>query len=147
MATRIGTYDYLLFSNDKTFLSSIYSRYTTAMAFITSKIDGTGMLDVTGVSDWGRLSQGGHNTEANIMLYRVLTSGSQIATWQGDTTSAVSWGSLAATLKDAANALNYDIVAGYVVFRFPGTLLTSASLSKTAILMAAFILKMGIVWR
>jgi hypothetical protein len=46
------------------------------------------MLDVTGVSDWGRLSQGGHNTEANMLLYRTLTTGSQIATWQGDAVSA-----------------------------------------------------------
>lgn len=108
----IGTYDYFLYTNDKSFLGAIYSKYLTAMSFITSKIDGTGMLDVTGVSDWGRLSQGGHNTEANMLLYKVLTSGSQIATWQGDTASATSWENLAATLKTAVNANNYDAAAG-----------------------------------
>ena len=57
MATMIGTYDYFLFTNDTSFLGAIYSKYPTAMSFIASKIDNTGMLDVTGVSDWGRLSQ------------------------------------------------------------------------------------------
>jgi hypothetical protein len=36
--------------------------------FITEKIDNTGLLYVTGTSDWGRSSQGGHNTEANMWL-------------------------------------------------------------------------------
>ena len=116
------------------------------MTFITSKIDDTGLLDVTGVSDWGRLSQGGHNTEANMMLYRVLTSGSQIATWQGDTASAASWLGLAATSKEAVNAMNYDVAAGYVLSSFSVPLLRSAVLSKTAIPMVAFILKMGTAW-
>jgi uncharacterized protein (DUF608 family) len=114
MATMIGTYDYFLFTNDTSFLGAIYSKYQTAMNFITSKIDKTGMLDVTGVSDWGRLSQGGHNTEANMLLYRVLTTGSKIATWQGDTASTNSWTGLAATLKAAVNANNYDAAAGYL---------------------------------
>lgn len=72
------------------------------------------MLDVTGVSDWGRLSQGGHNTEANMLLYKTLTTGCQIATWQGDAPSATSWEVLAAILKIAVNANNYDSAAGYV---------------------------------
>ncbi len=83
------------------------------MFFITN-IDNTGILDVTGKSDWGRLSQGGHNTVANMMLYRVLTTGSKIATWQGDTTSAKSWKGLAATLKAAVSVNNYDLASGYL---------------------------------
>ena len=110
----IGTYEYILFTNDTSFLVGIHSKYLIAMSFITSKIDNTGMLDVTGVSDWGRLSQGGHNTEANMLLYKTLTTGSRIATWHGDTASANSWSDLAATLKKAVNANNYDLSAGYI---------------------------------
>jgi hypothetical protein len=95
-------------------LSAVYSKYTTATTFITLKIDNTGMLDVTGVSDWGRLSQGGHNTEANMLLYRTLTTGSQIATWQGDAVSANSWAGLAATIEVAVNANNFDSAIGYM---------------------------------
>lgn len=112
MATMIGTYDYFLWTNDKTWLTTIYSKYKSAMGFITAKIDNTSMLDVTGTNDWGRLTQGGHNTEANMLLYKVLTSGSQIATWAGDSSSSSTWSSQAAKLKAAVNANNYAASVG-----------------------------------
>jgi hypothetical protein len=114
MAMMIGTYDYFQYTNNKSWLGSIYSRYLRGMPFITSKIDSTAMLDVTGVNDWGRFTQVGHNTEANMLLYKVLTSGSQIATRQGVTGSATSWMALAANLKAAVNVNNYDAAVGYV---------------------------------
>lgn len=82
------------------------------MSFITAKIDNTSMLDVTGTNDWGRLTQGGHNTEANMLMYKVLTGGSQIAGWAGDTSSEVSWAKLAAKLKVAVTKHNWDASAG-----------------------------------
>jgi uncharacterized protein (DUF608 family) len=112
MATMIGTYDYFLWTNDQTWLSTTYPKYKLAMGFITAKIDSTGLLDVTGTNDWGRLTQGGHNTEANMLLYKVLTSGAQIATWAGDSASSSSWSALAVTLKAAVNQYNYQISAG-----------------------------------
>ncbi|KAF8858209.1 Six-hairpin glycosidase [Acephala macrosclerotiorum] len=112
MATLIGTYDYFLWTNDKTWLTTIYPKYKSAMEFITAKIDSTGMLSVTGTNDWGRLTQGGHNTEANMLLYKVLTSGSQIATWAGDSNSSSTWSSQAANLKAAVNANNYAASVG-----------------------------------
>ncbi|KAE8443300.1 hypothetical protein EG329_002016 [Mollisiaceae sp. DMI_Dod_QoI] len=112
MATMIGTYDYFLWTNDQAWLTTTYPKYKSAMGFITAKIDTTGMLSVTGTNDWGRLSQGGHNTEANMLLYKVLTSGSQIATWAGDSSSSSAWSSLASKLKAAVNANNYQASAG-----------------------------------
>ncbi len=35
------------------------------MKFITDKIDGQKLLNVTGTSDWARSGQGGENIEAN----------------------------------------------------------------------------------
>lgn len=115
MATMIGTYDYFLWTNDQGFLSTYYPKYKNAMTFITNKIDHTGLLDVTGNNDWGRTTQGGHNSEANMLLYKVLTSGSQLATWAGDATSSSVWASLAATLKAAVNQNNYQAAAGYAL--------------------------------
>ncbi|KAL5327625.1 hypothetical protein ACEPPN_005326 [Leptodophora sp. 'Broadleaf-Isolate-01'] len=112
MATLIGTYDYYLWTADQGWLNTIYPKYQRAMAFITGKIDGTGLLSVTGTNDWGRVSQGGHNTEANMLMYEVLTSGSQLATWAGDSASSTSWVKMAATLKTAVNKLNFDSAAG-----------------------------------
>lgn len=117
MATLIGTYDYFLFTNDKDFLSGNWDRYKAGMKFITDKIDGSGLLNVTGTNDWGRrASQGAHNTEANMFLYQALTAGSALANWTGDAASASAWSSLAATLKTAVNKLNWDASVGYVFF-------------------------------
>ncbi|TVY48327.1 hypothetical protein LCER1_G008126 [Lachnellula cervina] len=113
MATLIGTYDYFLFTNDKDFLSGNWDRYKAGMKFITDKIDGSGLLNVTGTNDWGRrANQGAHNTEANMFLYQALTAGSALANWTGDAASASAWSSLAATLKTAVNKLNWDASVG-----------------------------------
>lgn len=115
MATMIGTYDYYLFSGDNDFLSANWAKYQLAMTFITAKIDSTGLLDVTGTADWGRLTQGGHNSEANMILYKVLTSGSQLAIWMNDSDLSNSWLALAATLRAAVNsASTWDANAGFV---------------------------------
>jgi hypothetical protein len=114
MATMIGTYDYYLYSGDKSFLSANWARYQSAMEFITNKIDHTGMLDVTGTNDWGRLTQGGHNTEANMLLYKVLTTGSSLATWMNDASYSDSLLAKAAALKAAVNSAsnNWDPSVG-----------------------------------
>jgi glycogen debranching enzyme len=116
MATMIGTYDYFLYSGDKSFLSANWAKYQSAMAFITNKIDHTGMLDVTGTNDWGRIAQGGHNTEANMLLYKVLTTGSSLATWMNDASYSDSLLAKAATLKAAVNnaSNNWDPSVGLV---------------------------------
>jgi GH15 family glucan-1,4-alpha-glucosidase len=150
MATLIGTYDYFLFTNDKAFLSGIYPKFQKAMSYITAKIDNTGMLDVTGLDDWGRLSQGGHNTEANMLMYRTLTTASALAGWNGDSRSASSWSSMAETLKAAVNQANYDSSVGYVSLILSNT---KASLtrdfsehSKTATQTAQSIPKTATAW-
>ena len=55
------------------------------MGFITAKIDGNGLLNVTGTSDWARGGQGGENIEANAILYQALTGGVTLANVEGDT--------------------------------------------------------------
>lgn len=63
--------NYYLFSGDDEWLSTIWANYTLAMAFMEAKVDNSGLLNVTGLRDWGRLGQGGHNAEANAILYKV----------------------------------------------------------------------------
>jgi hypothetical protein len=69
------------------------------------------MLDVTATADWGRLTQGGHNTEANALLYRVLMTGAMMAGWANDS-SGLKWTALAQTLKTAVKANNWDVTVG-----------------------------------
>lgn len=113
MATLIGTYDYVLFSGDLNFLNSNWAKYQLAMSFITSKIDSTGMIDITGASNWGRgAASSGHATDGNMLLYRVLTTGSILAEWQGSTDLVSHYQSLAETLKTAVNQQNWDSTIG-----------------------------------
>lgn len=108
----IGTYEYFLFTNDAAFFNANWAKYKLAMDFITAKIDNTSLLEVTGTGDWGRLTQGGHNSEAQMLLYRVLTTGSILATWMGEAATASNWTSIGEALKSAMNALNFDPIVG-----------------------------------
>ncbi|KAI1007709.1 hypothetical protein K3495_g520 [Podosphaera aphanis] len=113
MATLIGTYDYFLWTNDTDWMKSIYeAKFKKAMSFITQKIDNTNMLNVTGTEDWGRIRQGGHNTEANLLLYNVLVGGSKIAAWMDDSVQATKWSELSASLRISVNQHNYDTTYG-----------------------------------
>lgn len=106
----IATYDYVLYSNDMEWLQSVWAGYRSAMNFITGKIDsGTGLLDVTGASGWGRAaSEAGYSTSGNMLIYRVLTSGSILANWTGNSDLVTEWQALAATLKAAVNSPDYN---------------------------------------
>ncbi|HEX4787562.1 MAG TPA: hypothetical protein VH372_03810, partial [Actinospica sp.] len=79
-----GTYTYYLDSGDKSWLDGIWSRYQLGVDFITAKVDGNGLLNVTGTSDWARGDQGGENIEANALLYHVLTTGALLAAAEGN---------------------------------------------------------------
>jgi Bacterial alpha-L-rhamnosidase 6 hairpin glycosidase domain len=99
----IGTSSYYTYSSDRSWLDSEWSRFRLGMGFITAKIDGTGLLDVTGSSDWARGDQGGENIEANALLYKALIGGAVLADTEGDSADASAWQQKAATLKSAAN--------------------------------------------
>jgi hypothetical protein len=112
MWTLIGTYNYYLYSGDKSWLDGIWSKYQLGIDFITAKIDGGGLLDVTGDADWARGDQGGENIEANALLYESLTNGALLAQAEGNSTLASSWTSRAAALKTQINSSLWDASAG-----------------------------------
>jgi hypothetical protein len=83
MWTLIGTYYYILYTNDTSFLDANWARYERALEYTYAKVlQPLGLLNVTGTRDWARVTQGGYNTEANVILYHTLTTGQQLATWQ-----------------------------------------------------------------
>lgn len=116
LATLIATHDYVLYSNDIAWLKSVWTGYKDAMTFITGKINsGTGLLDVTGASGWGRAANGGgYSTIGNMLMYRALISGAVLANWAGETDLITGWQTLAATLKAAINRPenNWDPTVG-----------------------------------
>jgi len=67
MWTMIGIYNYLLYSNDRSFLQENWSKCLLAMNYIYAKIDKSGLLNVTGLRDWARWQTGFNSSEPNIM--------------------------------------------------------------------------------
>jgi hypothetical protein len=112
MSTLIGSHDYFLHTNDRDFLDIIWSKHILAVDFITQKIDSSGSLSVTGTEDWGRIGQGGHNTEAQMLLYRTLRTAGAMATWKGDNTRAGTWWAQSDKLKGIINSAYWDAGAG-----------------------------------
>ncbi len=99
----IGTYNYVLYTNDTAFLLGNWPKYLDAMDFITAKQTyASGLLEVTGKRDWGRLHTGLNMSEAQMILYRTLNTGAELATWAGDRSGlAAKWTTAAAALRNA----------------------------------------------
>jgi uncharacterized protein (DUF608 family) len=69
MWTLIGTYNYILYTNNTEFLTRNWPKYQDALNYIMKKIDRkSGLLNVTGNRDWARWQYGGNNSEANMMF-------------------------------------------------------------------------------
>jgi len=112
MWTLYGTQLYYLYSGDKAWLDSIWPRFVAGITFITNKIDGNGLLSVTGTNDWARDGQQGENIAANALLYGVLVRGAQLAQAEGDAALASAYATRAANLKVQINARLWDSTAG-----------------------------------
>ncbi|KAK0200614.1 Six-hairpin glycosidase [Desarmillaria ectypa] len=101
--TLIGTHNYYLYSGDDDWLSMVWTNYTRAVAFLEGKVDSTGLMNITGIRDWGRLGAGGYNAEGNAILYKVLLTASDLASYIGDDSLSATWGANATALKAKYN--------------------------------------------
>jgi hypothetical protein len=113
MWTMIGTYNYMLYTADSTFVLQNWSKYLRAMTYIYGKVQPSGLFNQTGTRDWARWQTGFNNSEANMILYRTLTTGASLATWLNDTTGlSTLWTTRAAALQVAINKYCYDDTYG-----------------------------------
>ena len=113
MWTMIGTYNYVLYTNNTDFLAHNWESYQYAMEYVYGKVlEPLGLLNVTGLRDWARVSTGGNSSEPNMILYRTLTTGSSLATWMGDISLAANYTSRAQALKSSINTHLYDPAYG-----------------------------------
>jgi hypothetical protein len=97
---------------DIEYLSSLWPQWKHALSFSLSFIDSTGLMNVTSPSDWLRFGMGGHNIEANAILYYTINQGIQLATSLNDTAPIANWTSTADRVKSSANTLLWDSSAG-----------------------------------
>lgn len=113
MWSMIGTYNYLLYTDDTSFLRQNWAKYLKAMAYIYGKVGSSGLLNVTGTRDWARWATGFNNSEANMILYRTLITGANLAIWVNDTTGLnATYQSHAVALQTAINTYCWDNTYG-----------------------------------
>ena len=113
MWTLVGTYYYLLYTNDTTFLDANWAKYERALEYTYKKVlQPLGLLNVTGTRDWARVTQGGNNTEANVILYHTLTTASQLATWQNLPSLSTTYATRAANLRASIHTHLWDETHG-----------------------------------
>ncbi|KAI3321198.1 glycoside hydrolase family 78 protein [Xylariaceae sp. AK1471] len=115
MWSMIGLYNYVLYSGDVEFLHIYWEGYILAMNFVLSQIEPTiGLLDITKYpNDWGRFSSDGYLASAQMLAYRIMTTGATLATWAGDMTGLnATWLQAAANLKDSINDKLWDAEVG-----------------------------------
>ncbi|KAH6679496.1 putative alpha-L-rhamnosidase B [Halenospora varia] len=110
MWTMIGSYNYVLYSNDTAWLQTNWAKYLKAMDFIYDKVGSTsGLLNVTGTRDWARWQTAGEGSQANMILYRTLITGADLAIWARDSTGLNStWLRRAVDLRKAINSHCWD---------------------------------------
>ncbi|KAL8657012.1 MAG: hypothetical protein Q9226_002339 [Calogaya cf. arnoldii] len=70
--TLLGVWNYVLFTNDVSWLQSHWNAYLKAFEYSLAKVDLTGLLHVTSNNDWLRPGMTGHNLEATSLMYYVL---------------------------------------------------------------------------
>ncbi|KAF9885487.1 hypothetical protein FE257_012814 [Aspergillus nanangensis] len=110
MWSMVGTFNYVLFTNDTEFLLKNWDKYQKAMDFVYGKVDNSsGLLNVTGTRDWARWQQGFNNTQAQMILYHTLKTGSRLAKWAEDTKALSGrWEHQAEDLRRAINEHCWD---------------------------------------
>ncbi|KAK9775622.1 putative Six-hairpin glycosidase-like protein [Seiridium cardinale] len=101
-------YDYYLFTGDLEFLESYWDQYKLGVNYLLQFFDSTGLANVTSSSDWLRIGMGGHNIEANSILYSALQNAITLAGVINDTSDVGNWTTSAAGIPPAANSLLWD---------------------------------------
>jgi hypothetical protein len=113
--TLIGVADHYLYTGDVAYLQSLWDRWKLALSWSLSYIDSSGMMNVTSGADWLRFGMGGHNIEANAILYYTINHGIELAAALNDTASTSNWTIIAERIKTSANELLWNEEAGMYI--------------------------------
>ncbi|KAB5563061.1 Six-hairpin glycosidase-like protein [Coniochaeta sp. 2T2.1] len=101
MHTLLGTYFYVLYSGDLSWLQDKWPAYLRALNVSISKVDSLGLLHVSSTFDCLRPGMTGHNLEASAILHDLLSKSTILAGWLKNctSTSPPSWVTLQQTLE------------------------------------------------
>ena len=109
----LGVYNVAMQDATDAWLRSIWAGFARAVAASTAKVSAsTGLFVVDRNADWARGGQGGENCPANMLYYRVLTAGAELATRLENRTLAEAWTQQAANVKAAVLTFLWDDIKG-----------------------------------
>ncbi|KAH9921973.1 Six-hairpin glycosidase-like protein [Epithele typhae] len=108
----INLSNYYQWSGDRAFLDRIWDAWKLGMSWATAQIDDSGLADVSSSEDWLRFYMGGHNIEANAILFHTLNLGAALAAVEDDPDTAASYTSLATGIQSAAQSLLWQPSVG-----------------------------------
>ncbi|KAF5355117.1 hypothetical protein D9756_005314 [Leucocoprinus leucothites] len=110
----IGAHNVWLYTGDLGFIRTVWTNYTKALAFLEGQVDETGLMNVpqSFSNDWGRDGGQGHNSAANVLLYRSLIVASELANQVEDNDLSTAYATNATALKVAINDVLWDDEAG-----------------------------------
>lgn len=113
MYSLIGVADYYMYADALPYLEDKWPAWKKALNFSLSFIDESGMMNVTSAADWLRYGMGGHNIEANSILYYTIYQGITLGNVLGENRSLLdSWAAKAEGIKASANRLLWNDTAG-----------------------------------
>ncbi|PIL35418.1 hypothetical protein GSI_02145 [Ganoderma sinense ZZ0214-1] len=98
----IGVRNFYHWSGDQSYFDEKWLQWKAGMEWAVARIDSTGLANITDPADWLRFGMGGHNIEANSILFYTLNLGATLAQNQDDSATADRWSQLAASLQSAA---------------------------------------------
>ncbi|KAK5128631.1 hypothetical protein LTR08_003952 [Meristemomyces frigidus] len=113
MYSLIGVADYYLYSNDLSYLQGKWDDWKLGLEFSLGFIDDSGMMNVTSAADWLRFGMGGHNIEANSILYYTINQGILLGRVLNESSTLLdTWAQLAEGVKSSANRLLWNESVG-----------------------------------
>ncbi|KAI0768520.1 Six-hairpin glycosidase [Trametes elegans] len=108
----IGVANFYLWSGDKAYLDEKWPAWKLGMDWAVQQIDETGLANITYSADWLRFGMGGHNIEANSILYYTLGLGAALAIDESEPDTASNYTTVAAKIQEAAIPLLWQPSVG-----------------------------------
>ncbi|PNS15493.1 hypothetical protein CAC42_752 [Sphaceloma murrayae] len=135
MWTMIGCYNYVLYTNDTVWLTSIWPKYNRLMNYIYGQVTyPSGLMNVTGLRDWARWQTGFNNSQAQMILYHTLRTSADLALWLDDPALSTLWQDRASALLPAINEYCWSEAAGAFKDNATSTTLIPQDANSLAIL-------------
>lgn len=114
MYSLIGIADHFTYTGSLQYVEEKWDQWVAGLNYSLSTIDDSGMANITYSNDWLRFGMGGHNIEANSILYYTIQQGIILGKAVGAEESMLdSWARAGEGIKDAANRLLWNETAGF----------------------------------